>query len=132
MNLHLQPYFDHTLVPQPIICRHTNGPGMLLDHNFLCQIQTYNYARRARDGATGYARYALAYPADPACIRVYILYLEKPITKEHLPVAWRTKNERNASSSALSRWPLQLCCFSPGSRPMRPQSHGWEIQDSMS
>jgi hypothetical protein len=30
-----------------------------------------------RGGATGYARYAPAYPADPACIRVYILYLKK-------------------------------------------------------
>jgi hypothetical protein len=40
-----------------------------------------------RGGATGYARYALAYPADPACIRVYILYLKKKTkTKEHLPV----------------------------------------------
>ena len=40
-------YFDHTLVPQSIICRHTNGPDMLLDHNFLCQVQTYNYAQGA-------------------------------------------------------------------------------------
>jgi len=30
-----------------------------------------------RGGATGYDRYALAYPADPACIGVYILYLKK-------------------------------------------------------
>ena len=30
-----------------------------------------------RGRATGYARYVLAYPADPACIGVYILYLKK-------------------------------------------------------
>jgi hypothetical protein len=41
----------------------------------------------ARGGATGYARYALAYPADPTCIRVYVLYLKKTKTKEHLPVS---------------------------------------------
>ena len=82
-----------------------------------------------RGRAIGYARYALAYPADPACIGVYILYLEK---KEHVHVGWRTENERNASSIALPRWPLQLCCFSPGSRAMRPASHGWEIQDPRS
>jgi hypothetical protein len=35
------------------------------------------YIHINRGGATGYARYALAYPADPACIRVYILYLKK-------------------------------------------------------
>jgi hypothetical protein len=51
-----------------------------------------------RGGATGYARYALAYLADPACIRVYIFYLKKTKTKEHLPVGLRTENERNASS----------------------------------
>jgi len=43
MNLHLQPNFDHTLVPQPIICRHTTGPGMLLDHNFLCQVLNHHF-----------------------------------------------------------------------------------------
>ena len=43
MNLHLQPYFNHTLVPQPIICGHTNGPGMLLDHNFLCQVLNHHF-----------------------------------------------------------------------------------------
>ena len=64
--------------------------------------------------------------------RVYILYLKKTKTKEHLPVGWRTENERNASSLALPRWPLQNCCFPPGPRPMRPQSHGWEIQESRS
>jgi len=37
-------YFNYTLVPQPIIYRHTNGLGILLDHNFLCQVQTYNCA----------------------------------------------------------------------------------------
>ena len=31
----------------------------------------------ARGGATGNTRYALAYPTDPACIEVYILYLKK-------------------------------------------------------
>ena len=35
MSLHLQPYLDHTLVPQPSTCRPPNGPDMLLDHHLL-------------------------------------------------------------------------------------------------